>query len=73
MGVYAGVPGGGWKWHAFGEMLRFAAGESTTRTRGAVEARLTTSRNTALVAEGSGNRIHGETWLEGSLRLDVHF
>jgi hypothetical protein len=31
------------------------------------------SRNTAVTVEGSINRIHGESWFDGALRVSLHF
>jgi len=73
LGLFVGRAETRWKGHLFGEVTRFAVGDTTTWLRGGVEARLATSRNTALTLEGSVNRIYGETWLEGALRLSLHF
>lgn len=32
-----------------------------------------TSRNTAVTIEGGINRIHGESWFDGALRLNLYF
>ena len=47
--------------------------DTTTWVRGGAAARFSTSRNTALTLEGSVNRIYGESWLEGALRLSLYF
>jgi hypothetical protein len=73
LGIFAGRHEARWKGHLFGEFTRFVVGDTTTWFRGGADVRLTTSRNTALTLEGSINRIHGENWLEGGLRLSVHF
>jgi hypothetical protein len=73
LGVFAGRHEARWKGHFFGEVTRFVVGDTTTWLRGGVDLRLVTSRNTALTLEGSVNRIHGENWFEGGLRLNVHF
>jgi hypothetical protein len=57
----------------FGEVTRFALGDTTTSARGGVAARLSTSRNTALTLECTFNRIHDESWLEGELGLRLAF
>jgi hypothetical protein len=72
-GGYLGSHGAPVRLHVFGEAIRFFAGEATTWLRGGAEWRLTTSRNTALVAYGTGNRIHDVSWAEGGLRVDVFF
>jgi hypothetical protein len=59
--------------HVFGQVTRFALGETTTWLRGGVELRVTTSANTALVFEGSANRIHGESWFGGAARVNLYF
>jgi len=73
LGVFAGKHESHWKGHLFGEYTQFMLGDSTTSLRGGAELRLTTSRNTALTFEGSANRIHGENWFEGALRVSLYF
>jgi hypothetical protein len=73
LGLFVGRAETRWKGHLFGEVTYFAAGDTTTWLRGGVAARLATSRNTALTLESSVNRIYGESWLEGALRLSLHF
>jgi hypothetical protein len=73
LGVFAGKHEGRWKGHLFGEFTQFVLGDTTTSLRGGAELRLTTSRNTALTFEGSANRIHGENWFEGVLRVSLFF
>jgi hypothetical protein len=73
LGVYLGRREARWKGHLFGELIYFALGETTTATRGGAELRLMTSRNTSIGIEGSINRIHGENWFDGGLRLSLHF
>ena len=73
LGLFAGGADARWRGHLFGEVTRFAVGDTTTWVRGGAAARFSTSRNTALTLEGSVNRIYGESWLEGALRLSLHF
>jgi hypothetical protein len=73
LGVYAGRREARWKGHLFGEFTRFAVGDTTTWIRGGAELRLMISRNTAVTVEGSINRIHGESWFDGALRVSLHF
>jgi hypothetical protein len=72
VGALLGGSGRRWKANVFGEIARFVAGETTTLVRGVAETRISLSRNTALVFQGSVNRIHGESWLEGGGRFDLH-
>ena len=72
-GTFFGRGDSRWKGHIFSEAVRFLAGETTTQLRGGPEVRFSISRNTALILHGSVNRIHGESWLEGNVRLDQHF
>jgi hypothetical protein len=71
--MYTGRREARWKGHLFGEFTHFAVGDTTTWLRGGAELRLMTSRNTAVTVEGSINRIHGESWFDGALRLSLHF
>jgi hypothetical protein len=73
LGVFVGRHEARWKGHFFGEITRFVVGDTTTWLRSGVDARLATSRNTAITLEGSYNRIHGEDWFEGGLRLNLYF
>jgi hypothetical protein len=73
LGVFAGRREARWKGHLFGEFTRFAVGDTTTWLRGGAELRLMISRNTAVAIEGSVNRIHGESWFDGALRVNFHF
>ena len=73
LGVFVGRHEARWKGHFFSEVTRFVLGDTTTWLRSGVDARLATSRNTALTLEGSYNRIHGEDWFEGGLRLNLYF
>ena len=57
----------------FGEVTRFALGDTTTSVRAGVEARLSTSRNTALTLECSFNRSYDESWLQSELGLRLDF
>jgi hypothetical protein len=72
-GVFVGEAEGRWRGHWFAAATRFAVGDTTTWLRTGLDARFTTSRNTAIVLEGSGNRMYGENWLEGAVRLQLHF
>jgi len=73
LGVYAGRREAHWRGHLFGELNHFAVGDTTTWIRGGAELRLTISRNTEISIEGSFNRIHAESWLDGALRVNLHF
>jgi hypothetical protein len=73
LGLFVGRAESRWKGHLFSEVTRFAVGDTTTWLLGGVAARLATSRNTALTLESSVNRIYGDTWLEGALRLSLYF
>jgi hypothetical protein len=73
VGVFAGRHGGRLKAHAFGSVTGFVLGEETTWLEGGMGWRLTTSRNSALVVEGTVNRIHDESWFEGGLALNLYF
>ncbi len=73
LGVYAGRREARWKGHLFGEFTHFAVGETTTSIRGGAELRLRSSRNTAVTIEGSINRIHGENWFDGGLRVSLFY
>jgi hypothetical protein len=73
LGVYAGRRDARWKGHLFGAFTRYALGDTTTWVRGGAELRLMISRNTAVTVEGSINRIHGESWFDGALRVNLHF
>jgi hypothetical protein len=72
LGTWLGPHGGRWKAHVFGEFARFVAGDTTRWLRGGAEARVSLSRNTALVFQGSVNRIYDDSWFEGSVRVDLH-
>ncbi len=73
LGVFAGKHEARWKAHLFGEFTHFVVGDTTTWFRGGMELRLTTSRNTSVTVGGNTNRIHGQSWLEGVLRMRLHF
>jgi len=73
LGALLGPDDARWKGNVFGGVGRVLVGETTTQLVGGVELRLSTSRNTALVAGGSAHRVYGESWLEGRLRVDLHF
>lgn len=73
LGMFAGRREARWRGHLFGEVTRFALGDTTTQLRGGGALRLTTSRNTALTLECSVNRAYGETWLDTSLQMSFHF
>jgi uncharacterized protein DUF4105 len=72
-GLFVGEAEGRWRGHWFAAVTRFAVGDTTTWARTGIEARFTTSRNTAIVLEGSGNRMYGEDWIEGVVHLQLHF
>ena len=73
LGMFAGRREARWRGHLFGEVTRFALGDTTTELRGGGSLRLTTSRNTALTLECSVNRAYDETWLDASLQMSLHF
>ncbi|MEE8474965.1 MAG: hypothetical protein V3T01_06420, partial [Myxococcota bacterium] len=73
IGVFAGTAGMRWRGHLFGEVTRFGLGDTTTRIRAGLEARLTLSRHTALILEADFNRIYGESWPAASIQLNRHF
>jgi hypothetical protein len=72
-GMFVGEAEGRWRGHWFAAVTRFAVGDTTTWLRTGLDARFSTSRNTAMVLEGSGNRMYGENWLEGAVHLQLHF
>ena len=72
-GLYVGEAEGRWRGHWFAAVTRFAVGDTTTWLRTGLDLRFTTSRNTAIVLEGSGNRMYGESWLEGAVHFQLHF
>ena len=72
-GLFVGEAEGRWRGHWFAAVTRFAVGDTTTWLRTGIDARFTTSRNTAIVLEGSGNRMYGENWVEGVVHLQLHF
>lgn len=72
-GIFLGEAEGRWRGHWFAAVTRFAVGDETTWLRSGVDARFTTSRNTAMVLEGSGNRMYDETWLEGTVHFQLYF
>jgi hypothetical protein len=72
IGTWLGPHGSRWNGHIFGEVARFVAGDTTTWLRSGAEARVSLSRNSALVFQGSFNRSYGESWFEGGLRVDLH-
>ena len=72
-GSFIGGAEGRLRGHWFAAVTRFAVGDTTTWLRSGLEVRFTTSRNTAIVLEGSGNRMYREGWLEGSIHLQLHF
>ncbi len=73
LGAFFGGVESRWKVHAFAEVTQFVAGDTTTSIRAGSDLRWITSRNTALIVEGSFNRSYGENWGEGSLQLNLHF
>lgn len=73
VGAFAGHYGGPVRVHAFGSVTGFVLGEETTWLTGGLGWRLTMSRNSALVLEGTVNRIQDESWLEGALSLNLYF
>jgi hypothetical protein len=73
LGVFSGGSEARWKAHLFAEVNYFAINETNTQIRGVVQARLTMSRNSALVAEGSINRSYHTNWAGGVMRLKVFF
>jgi hypothetical protein len=71
LGILLGRRDSRWGGHVFGEFARFVAGDTTTWARGGAEVRMSVSRNTAVVLQGSVNQIYGDSWLEGSVRFDL--
>lgn len=57
----------------FADVDFFVAGDQTTGASGGARFRYSTSRNTAVVVEGTGNHLYDETWAEGALRLHYYF
>jgi hypothetical protein len=72
-GLFLGPTESRWKAHLFGDVTRHFVGDITTEVRAGLESRVTTSRNTALIADATYNRILGHDWVEASLRLNVYF
>jgi len=73
LGAFAGRQDAPWRGHLFGEVTRFAVGDTTTWLRGGGALRLSTSRNTALGFECSVNHSYGETWLDIRFSARLHF
>jgi len=73
VGVFVGPRSAPWTVHAFARVTEFVLGERTTWARGGLAWRVTTSRNTALVAEAVGHHLHGRDWVEGTLRAHLYF
>jgi len=72
-GVYLTWPGDRAKSHVFAEYRAFLLGDVSQQVRAGLEQRLTLTRNTALVAEGSYHRDEGEgDWL-GALSFQLKF
>lgn len=72
-GVYLRGPADRFKSHFFADFRGYVVGDRTLRLRAGTEQRVTLSRNTALVLEGSYNRTEGEAYLQGGLALQLHF
>ena len=73
VGAYLGGAGAAFRTHLFVDATRFLAGDTTTWLRTGLEARTTVHRNVALVAEGTYNRLYGDSWFQGALKLNLHF
>ena len=73
LGVYAGGESSRWRGHLFGEVTRFALGDTMTWYRGGVAGRFAISRNTAFIAEWTATRSYRETWFEGVVSLGLYF
>ena len=72
-GLFLGGPGSAYAGELFAELTRYVAGDTTTELRTGLQGRVTTHRNVTVVAEGTYNRIYGQTWFEGILSLNLHF
>lgn len=59
--------------HFFADYRAYVLGDKALRLRTGVAQRFVTSRNTALLAEGTYNRIEGRGYWQGELSLQVHF
>jgi hypothetical protein len=73
LGLYAGGADSRWRTHLFGEVTRFALGDTTTWARSGAELRYSTSRNTALTVDASARYSYGHTWFEGGLQVSLFF
>jgi hypothetical protein len=73
LGLYLGPSDARVRGHVFGEIIYFAVGDTTTRARAGAEARISTSRNTALHFDVSAHRSYGDHWLEAGMRLSLYF
>lgn len=61
------------KSHLFGDFRGFVVGDRTLRLRGGTQQRLALSRNTALLLEGTYNRVEGIGYLQAELALQFYF
>jgi hypothetical protein len=71
-GVFVGGREARWRGNLFGQVSRFALGDTTTFLRSGAALRLTTTRNTALGLECGVNHSYGETWLDARLQLSLY-
>ncbi|MBW2723482.1 MAG: DUF4105 domain-containing protein [Deltaproteobacteria bacterium] len=72
-GVYLNWPRDRFKSHFFADAREFVVGDRTLRLRAGTQQRLTLSRNTALLLEGTYNRVEGADYLQAELALQLHF
>ena len=72
-GAYLGWPGDRFKSHFFADVRQFTIGDPTLRLRAGTQQRLTISRNTTLLLEGTYNRVEGTGYLQAELALQLHF
>jgi hypothetical protein len=61
------------KSHFYADFKAYVAGDRSLLLRAGTEQRLTLSRNTALILDGSYNRTEGQAYLQGGLSLQLHF
>ncbi len=72
-GVYLTWPHDRLKSHFFADVRGFVVGDRTLRLRTGTQQRLVLSRNTALVLEGTYNRVEHSGFLQAELSLQIHF
>jgi hypothetical protein len=72
-GFYLRGPDDRFKSHFYADFKAYVAGDRSLLLRAGTEQRLTLSRNTALILDGSYNRTEGQAYLQGGLSLQLHF